>query len=406
MFSISKGSLLTFVEFITIIILAFASIVIGSGIQSSLQNNNKDDNNKDNLNLNKLINKSEVVKDRYKKYINNFIKCIIDNKFDFNLVAKEKKKRIKYDITINRITESKDWDTFKIEYYDKYLLKNLEEIKDDSVIELEAMSCPSCADEINDLITYYKKIYPNSKTLELNFSIEDYVDYIDKKADEYLKKIIQKEKINIDTIKKIKEKVISLVNKHSKILLRKRKQKIIISDYGIENRNNWNNEKKFFIEDVYNNIYNDIDTLDYEYKDKILDDIVELIDITLDNLNSDTDITFNDKMSGYEYEEYCQNILNKNQWKTFKTKQSGDQGADIIASKDNLTIVVQCKKYSGNIGNKAVQEVYSAKEFYDADISLVVSNHGSYTKSAKELASKLKVKLLHHDDLNNLKKII
>lgn len=59
---------------------------------------------------------------------------------------------------------------------------------------------------------------------------------------------------------------------------------------------------------------------------------------------------------------------------------------------------MQCKLYSSNVGNKAVQEVIAAKGLYSTDYACVFSNAG-YTASAKELAESQKVLLLSHYDL-------
>ena len=64
-----------------------------------------------------------------------------------------------------------------------------------------------------------------------------------------------------------------------------------------------------------------------------------------------------------------------------------------------MTVAVQCKLYSSNVGNKAVQEVIAAKGLFSTDYACVVSNAG-YTACAKELAESLKVSLLSHYDLS------
>ena len=61
-------------------------------------------------------------------------------------------------------------------------------------------------------------------------------------------------------------------------------------------------------------------------------------------------------------------------------------------------LVVQCKLYSGSVGNAAVQEVIAAREYEYADLAAVVSN-GPFTASARELASAANVLLLHHDEI-------
>lgn len=88
-------------------------------------------------------------------------------------------------------------------------------------------------------------------------------------------------------------------------------------------------------------------------------------------------------------------------WDTKVTKASGDQGCDVLVVKEKTRVALQCKYWSKPIGNKAVQEINAAKSFYNAQYAAVVSNQ-SYTPAAKLLATKLKVALLHHSQLNKL----
>jgi len=69
------------------------------------------------------------------------------------------------------------------------------------------------------------------------------------------------------------------------------------------------------------------------------------------------------------------------------TSGSGDFGVDILAEKDNITYAIQCKCYSQNIGNTAVQEIFSGKDFYKRHIGAVMTNQ-YFTKAAKETAER------------------
>ena len=73
--------------------------------------------------------------------------------------------------------------------------------------------------------------------------------------------------------------------------------------------------------------------------------------------------------------------------------QSGDFGADIIGE-DNTRrkIVVQCKRYKGGTGVRAVQEAFSARSYYNCERSAVFTT-GHFTRQAKELAVKNGVEL-------------
>lgn len=111
-----------------------------------------------------------------------------------------------------------------------------------------------------------------------------------------------------------------------------------------------------------------------------------------------TKIEYSPTMNPFDYEAYCAELLNKKGWKADVTTASGDQGADIIAIKNGITLIIQCKLYSKPVGNKAVQEVNAAKTFYHAQYAAVVSN-AAYTTSARQLARSTEVALLHHETL-------
>lgn len=99
-----------------------------------------------------------------------------------------------------------------------------------------------------------------------------------------------------------------------------------------------------------------------------------------------------------EFEIYCSKLLEGSGWSTVTTKATGDQGADILATKDGITVVFQCKMYNAPVGNKAIQEAFSATTHYMAHYGAVVTN-SSYTASAKALAASTDVQLLHVSDL-------
>ncbi len=73
----------------------------------------------------------------------------------------------------------------------------------------------------------------------------------------------------------------------------------------------------------------------------------------------------------------------------------------IIAKKNGVVLVLQCKLWDTPVGNKAVQEIAAARGHYFANGAAVVSNQ-SYTAAAKVLAQSNRVLLLHHSDLEKL----
>lgn len=105
------------------------------------------------------------------------------------------------------------------------------------------------------------------------------------------------------------------------------------------------------------------------------------------------------EISGAEYESKIASLINeKTSWTATLTKASGDQGADILVSKSQILIAIQVKYHSAKVGNSAVQEAFSARKYYGADLALVISNSG-FTKAASDLAEETGVKLLSDREL-------
>lgn len=93
-----------------------------------------------------------------------------------------------------------------------------------------------------------------------------------------------------------------------------------------------------------------------------------------------------DAMEGHIFEGFCAHLLRENRFSDIAvTKGSGDQGIDIIAYKDGIKYGIQCKCYSSDIGNSAVQEAFSGKTYYKCHVGAVLTNR-YFTRSAKELA--------------------
>ena len=107
-----------------------------------------------------------------------------------------------------------------------------------------------------------------------------------------------------------------------------------------------------------------------------------------------------DSMSGTQFEFFCADILRKNGFINVEVTQgSGDHGIDIIAEKDDISYAIQCKCYSSNIGNSAVQQAHTGKSLYKKDIAAVLTNR-YFTQQAKDEAQQLGVKLWDRDKLN------
>lgn len=111
-----------------------------------------------------------------------------------------------------------------------------------------------------------------------------------------------------------------------------------------------------------------------------------------------------DSMSGEQFEEFCADILRGNGYQNVElTPTTGDHGIDILARKDGVKYAIQCKRYSKPVGNKAIQEAYSGKTIYNADVAVVMTNT-DFTSQAIHDATKLNVLLWGRDKIDSLQK--
>jgi restriction system protein len=112
-----------------------------------------------------------------------------------------------------------------------------------------------------------------------------------------------------------------------------------------------------------------------------------------------------ENMAPAEFEAFCAETLRACGWDVRQTPLSRDQGVDVIAEKQGVRVVLQCKLYSNPVGNKAVQEVTAGKVHQQAHYGAVVTNC-TYTQPAKELAATNGIRLLHHTDLPQLEQLL
>lgn len=130
--------------------------------------------------------------------------------------------------------------------------------------------------------------------------------------------------------------------------------------------------------------------------------VSQFLNLLMDIHLPDKNYTDFDQMNGIEFEQFCADLLRKNDFQNVQTtKDTGDQGIDIIAQKDSIQYGIQCKCYTSDIGNKAVQEAFAGKTYYGCHVAMVLTNR-YFTKSAKELAATNKVILWDRSKLESL----
>lgn len=118
-----------------------------------------------------------------------------------------------------------------------------------------------------------------------------------------------------------------------------------------------------------------------------------------------TEPNFHEDMSPEEFEHYCAAVLRQRKWEARVSRYSGDQGVDIVADKRGMRIVIQCKKYSKPVGNRAVQEIVAGIAHEGAQRGVVVTT-SEYTPAAEKLAASNEVLLLHHSELARIDRLL
>ena len=110
-----------------------------------------------------------------------------------------------------------------------------------------------------------------------------------------------------------------------------------------------------------------------------------LSEVAVGQENRHVDIEDVDEMSGDEFEQAVCRLFCKMGYSAYVTKQSGDQGVDVVAERGSVRIGIQAKRYGYPVGNSAVQETIAGRAFYGCTSSMVITN-STFTKSAIELA--------------------
>ena len=113
-----------------------------------------------------------------------------------------------------------------------------------------------------------------------------------------------------------------------------------------------------------------------------------------------------DNLDGLGFEEFTAELLRNLGYNNVEvTDGSGDYGIDVIAEKDNIRYALQCKNYARPVGNKAIQETYSGKSYYNSHVAIVITNN-YFTSSAINQANANNIVLWDRDKLEELIKTL
>lgn len=116
----------------------------------------------------------------------------------------------------------------------------------------------------------------------------------------------------------------------------------------------------------------------------------------------------NELLSGVEFELLCKNLIDKMGFVTEITKASSDGGIDIIAYSNKPMIsgkyIIQCKRYSGNVGEPIIRDLYGVITAERANKCILITT-GFFTKAATQFAENKQIELINGYELSKLLEI-
>ncbi len=208
----------------------------------------------------------------------------------------------------------------------------------------------------------------------------------------------RKERIKV-LEKKLPNQINRLIKKHKSTIRSAYRNTVTSNSFGKKDYSRFTKELIEFIKDN-SSIYKEMDSLDVSVSIKFESE--ESIQSIEDVIGVDDDETsFESSMDPIAYERLCADLFKKAGWRAKATQASSDQGVDVEAERKGVKLVAQCKRFSKQVGNKAVQEVVAGLKYYEAEVGVVIAPNG-FTKSAIKLAEANDIKLIHHDEIKDL----
>ncbi len=111
------------------------------------------------------------------------------------------------------------------------------------------------------------------------------------------------------------------------------------------------------------------------------------------------------QLSGVEFEKVCQQLVENMGFETETTKASGDGGIDLIAYNHQPLLsgkyIIQCKRYSGSVGEPIIRDLYGVVMSERANKGILMTT-GTFTKSAIGFADGKPIELIDGVVMQNL----
>ncbi len=108
------------------------------------------------------------------------------------------------------------------------------------------------------------------------------------------------------------------------------------------------------------------------------------------------EVAITDGMTGDQFEHFTARLMRASGFRGVQVVGgSGDMGADVVArTPDGRRVVVQCKRFAGNLGSPHVQRFAgTAREIHGAEVALLVTT-GRPTAQARDVALRCRITLI------------
>lgn len=137
--------------------------------------------------------------------------------------------------------------------------------------------------------------------------------------------------------------------------------------------------------------------------DEIFDSLFEF---SADIKSSKLTIKQVDKLTPNLFEAYIAALYTLQGFQVFLTPYSNDKGVDVVAIKDGENYLLQAKQTKSLVGNEAIQEIYTARNYYEARFNekfkLVVISNSDFSSSAEALSRTTEIILLRRSQLDKM----
>ncbi|GAA2881560.1 hypothetical protein Acy02nite_16550 [Actinoplanes cyaneus] len=108
------------------------------------------------------------------------------------------------------------------------------------------------------------------------------------------------------------------------------------------------------------------------------------------------EVAITDGMTGDQFEHFTARLMRASGFREVRVVGgSGDLGADVVGrTPDGRRVVVQCKRFAGNLGSPHVQRFAgTAREIHGAEVALLVTT-GRPTAQARDVALRCRITLV------------